>query len=81
MAVVPKTPEGLQLNVGEELRAGRVETLRHVAQIAELQARMGASEQRWADSQAHRSALKATAVTAIVTAIGTLVYLLLSHHG
>lgn len=80
MAVVPRTPEGLQLNVGEELRAGRVQTLKHVAAIAELQARVGALEQRWADSQSHRSALRATAVTAIVTAIGTLVYLVLGQH-
>ncbi len=78
--MVPKTPEGLQLNVGEELRAGRVQTLKHVAAIAELQARVGALEQQWADSQAHRSAVKATSVTVFITAIGTLAYLLLSQY-
>lgn len=73
-------PAGLQLDVAEELRAGRVQTLKHVAAIAELQARVGALEQERTDSQAHRSALKATAVTAIVTAVGTLAYLVLSAH-
>lgn len=81
MAVVPKTPEGLQLNVAEELRAGRVQTLKHVASIAELQARVGTIEQRWTDEQSARRAVNVTLVTGIVTAIGTMVYLVLSHYG
>lgn len=58
----------------------RTQGLRQVGSMAELRARVGALEQRWTDSQAHRSAVKATSVTAVITAIGTLVYLLLSAH-
>ncbi len=79
--MVPKTPEGLQLNVAEELRASRVQTLKHVAAIAELQARVGTIEQRWTDEQSARRAVNVTLVTGIVTAIGTMVYLVLSHYG
>lgn len=73
----PETP-GIRLDVGEELRSLRVQTLKHVAAIAELQARVGSLEQRWTDSSSRRTFERSAAVTAIITAIGTLVYLLLS---
>lgn len=82
MSVAPKAPEtpGIRLDVGEELRALRVQTLKHVAAIAELQARVGTIEQRWTDSQSARSAINVTLVTGIVTAIGTMIYLVLSQY-
>lgn len=73
--MVPKTPApaGLQLDVAEELRAIRVQGLKHVAAIAELRTRVGALEGRWGVPML-------AAVAAIVTAIGTLGYLILNHH-
>lgn len=81
--VTPKAPASavIRVDVGEELRALRMQGLKQVATMAELRARVGALEQRWSDAQAHRSAVKATSWTAVITAIGTLGYLLLSAHG
>ncbi|MEE9393428.1 MAG: hypothetical protein V3W41_13075 [Planctomycetota bacterium] len=78
-----KTPEtpGIRLDVGEELRVLRVQGLKHVAAIADLRARVGSLEGLWGASESRRAAVMAAAVTAIMTAIGTLVYLLLSPHG
>lgn len=80
--VSPKAPASavIRVDVGEELRALRMQGLKQVGTMAELRARVGALEQRGADSQAHRSAIKATSLTAVITAIGTLVYLVLSQH-
>lgn len=72
MALKTSAPAGLQLDVAEELRALRVQGLKHVAAIAELRTRVSALEGRW-------SAPTITAWAAIVTAIGTLVYLLVNH--
>lgn len=81
-SVTPKSPASaiIRVDVGEELRAMRVQGLKHVGAIAELRARIGALEQRWTDSVSRRTITMGVAATAIVTAMGTLIYLLLDHH-
>ncbi len=80
--VAPKTPEPavIPLDVAEELRAGRVQTLKHVAQIAELRARTTSLEGWKQAVESQRAITMGAAVTAVITAIGTLVYLLLGAH-
>lgn len=73
--VAPKSPASaiIRLDVGEELRAMRMQGLKHVAAIAELRSRVQALEGRW-------GAPMIAAVAAIVTALGSVGYLVLSHH-
>ncbi len=80
--VVPKTPArpGLQIDVGEELRGLRTQGLKDVAALAELRTEVEQIKAWKRRMESHRTAVMATAATAVVAAIGTLVVLLFTHH-